>query len=466
MQSATQPTIMKTQLLLSTLVLAIAASGCAHENIIHYCEDFSDTHVTFTANRSSIELGNSQEGVITLDHKIYCPTYTSESVHLITTPPYNGVTTSFSVNPMPSNATTGVSSGTLTIRNDGAAPGEYPITVTAAIGNYLQPVAGNYKLTTLIITLTVPDPLAGGDIPCPPWNQVTGISATNFSDIHFPRYQTTGYLTAGITPATDMLLKSTDAGRTWSLMPGTPDDPDGYIERVCFMDETNGFISVLGALNNTLYRTRNGGTAWEPVTSYTGGSIRSMIHSGYFYILPRFGDRIWVSVNKGETWTQPVVEPDAVVNDIELVTVTRLVAARGANGTGGISYSDDAGLTWQPSEAPNKVFKWVDFYDTENGIAGGEGVLALTSDGGMTWRQTGSFNSTRGSALLYLQPNIGDKRLAYAVSAADILETRDYGATWQRVCTATTPTALFDVETLYNGAAVVISRSVMYRRDP
>jgi photosystem II stability/assembly factor-like uncharacterized protein len=160
------------------------------------------------------------------------------------------------------------------------------------------------------------------------------------------------------------------------------------------------------------------------------------------------------------------IHTGAALHDIELATVNRLVAARGANGTGGLSYSNDEGRTWQPSDAPNKVFKWVDFYDGENGIAGGEGVLALTSDGGMTWRQTGSFNSTRGSAQLYLQPNVGDRRLAYAVGERDIMETLDSGATWRRVCTSQTPTPLFDVETLYTGAAVIISRSQMYRRDP
>jgi photosystem II stability/assembly factor-like uncharacterized protein len=92
--------------------------------------------------------------------------------------------------------------------------------------------------------------------------------------------------------------------------------------------------------------------------------------------------------------------------------------------------------------------------------------MALTSDGGMTWRQTGSFNSDRGSTQLYLQPGIGDKRLAYAAGEYDIMETRDSGATWQRVCTTQAPTVLFDAATLYDGTAVVISRSVMYRRDP
>jgi hypothetical protein len=301
---------MKTKLLLSTLVLAIAASGCVQENIIHYCRELSDAYVTFTTNRSSIELGNGKEEPITLDHKIYCPEYTREPVHLITSQ-HAGITTSFSVNPMPSDSVTGVSRGTLTIRNDGAAPGEYRITVTAALGNYLQPSPGNHKSTSLIITLTVPEPLAD---PCSPWTQVNGISASDFSDVQFVRYFPIGYLTAGITPATDMLLKSTDAGKTWSPMPGTPDDPDGFIERVCFMDESKGFISILNAQNNALYRTRNGGATWEPVAGYTGGSIRSILYTGNIYVMPRFGDQIWVSTNSGESWTQPVVHTGAALH--------------------------------------------------------------------------------------------------------------------------------------------------------
>jgi photosystem II stability/assembly factor-like uncharacterized protein len=451
------------------IVLAVVATtGCATDPRPK-CDEDPFAYSSLAATPREVTLPTGEQAGVTLDFINLCctPDYGSYNVgdvelSISESSYYQGINASFSITDLNPDAQTGRSGSTLTLRNDNAPPGRYVITVIAtssipSFPNFLV------KDDSLDITVTVPEP---GSSSCAPWTQVSGIPATDFSDVQFPRYSTTGYMTAGITPTSDKLLKSTDAGRTWALLPGTPDDPDGYIERVCFMDGLNGLISVLGAQNNALYRTRNGGTTWEPVTSYTGGSIRSIIYSGNLYVLRRFGDHIWMSLNNGETWIQPVVHPDAVLNDIELVTVNRLVVARGANGTGGLSYSSDEGRTWQPSEAPNKTFLWVDFYDTENGVAGGEGVLALTSDGGVTWRQTGSFNSTKGSAQLYLQPNIGDKRLAYAVGGRDIMETRDSGATWQHVCTTQAPTGLFDIETLYNGATVVISRSMMYRRDP
>jgi photosystem II stability/assembly factor-like uncharacterized protein len=455
-------------LLIGALMVATLAAACVTDTravegddcdiypCSEECPPLGKYRITTTP--STITLPYGEEGTVDIDIRRLCAVDSQMTLYLTAVPSEGGYfTTSFSVDRLP------VLGGTtrLTIKNIRPPFPGLPGSVQD-INIQISPIAALED--NIRIKVIVPDESTSN--PCSPWTRVTAVPTTDFSDLQFPRFSTTGYLTAGITPASDWLMKSTDAGRTWSLMPGTPNDPDGYMDRVFFVDESKGYVSFLGARNSTLYRTRNGGTTWEPVTSYTGGLIRSMNHTGIFYVVPRTGNQIWVSSDNGETWTQPVVHPDGNLNDIEFATTTQLVVARGAHGTGGISYSSDEGRTWQPSDAPDKTFLWVAFYDTENGVAGGEGVMALTSDGGMTWRQTGSFNSDRGSTQLYLQPGIGDKRLAYAASEHDIMETRDSGATWQRVCTATTPTVLFDAATLYNGAAVVISRSVMYRRDP
>src|SRR5262245_56784336 len=138
-------------------------------------------------------------------------------------------------------------------------------------------------------------------------------------------YVGTGELRGSTTNATrwgslylgDGIFKSTDGGSSWTLLPststGTPQttDPFDYVVNVATNPANAGQDEVLAATYRGVYRSVDGGGAWNLVipsdSSYTDVAIAS---TGAMYAVARNGSRtrVWRSTN-GTAWN--LIQPAA-----------------------------------------------------------------------------------------------------------------------------------------------------------
>lgn len=171
------------------------------------------------------------------------------------------------------------------------------------------------------------------------------------------------------------IFKTTDAGATWNTQlhkPGT------YFRCIAFVDDKLGFAGNIGpgyfpnvTDETPLYKTTDGGTTWEPVTSIEGPKIVGLCA---------------IEVVKYK-----------FINAGNLAEKTRLVAVGRVGGPAAMIVSDDLGATWQQIKLPDsaKMAFDVHFFDDKHGfiasatsdnVEESKALIIATDDGGQTWR--------------------------------------------------------------------------------
>jgi photosystem II stability/assembly factor-like uncharacterized protein len=339
------------------------------------------------------------------------------------------------------------------------APGTYTVTVESTVGP---------DHSTRVIEDALEIIVLGGVEECAPWAEVESHRAP-YTSVHFIPYSTTGYVTAD-NNRTPTLLKSTDGGRTWAPAPSTPTLPDDAgLRGVFFLQELSpafgtGYLAAYASegagYEGRLFRTRNNAASWEPLPAYEGGLVSDMyfISDNTGIVLSRdyqtYEESVWRTDDGGDTWTHPSIPPIGDYRGVDGSGAAWVIA-----GSTDFAYSADYGVTWQRASGARGNSYWVSFFDDNNALAGGSGILARTNTGGTSWVAPGTTTvpvTYDGSA--QRSPS-GGSTLAYAVGP-EIWETRDAGITWQRVCNH----ELDEVATLSNGAAVAV-RNGIWRRD-
>lgn len=171
------------------------------------------------------------------------------------------------------------------------------------------------------------------------------------------------------------IFKTTDAGTTWTMQlhkPGT------YFRCIAFVDEKLGFAGNIGpgyfpnvSDETPLYKTTDGGTTWEAVTSIEGPKVVGLC--AIEVVRYKF-------INAGN-----------------LAEKTRLVATGRVGGPAALIVSDDLGATWQQIAMPEsaKMAFDVHFFDDKHGfiatatsdnVEESKALIVATDDGGKTWR--------------------------------------------------------------------------------
>jgi photosystem II stability/assembly factor-like uncharacterized protein len=355
----------------------------------------------------------------------------------------------------PSFITRVSSRSALTLTNESAVPG------TVALA-YVHGRDGDDNPSIVVeanspnITVSVPG--AGG--ACAPWEAVASVpEGRPYRDMDFVG-NGLGFVAGGSLSSGPRLLRTLDYGRTWALHPAPAPPPGVHLDHVAFPTASVGFIFASGGTTNQLYRTGDGGLTWGLLPAYPGSQeIRDL----YFlteligFTLPVNTASIWRTEDGGDTWARVDVPNFGHLMGISSATENRVLIASGAEGGGGLLYSDDRGLSWQPATAPSSEYSFVDFFDGQNGVAGGLFTLAQTTDGGVTWQTTGD---PAGGALRAVGARRGGST-AYAVGQG-IWETTDGGASWRPFCIAIE--SLGAVEVTANGS-VAVGTGVIYRRD-
>lgn len=252
---------------------------------------------------------------------------------------------------------------------------------------------------------------------------------------------------------TDLVMKSTDGGQSWSNVGITASNGTGYLEM--FNVDT-----VYVVRNSSLYRSYNGGTNWEEIPiSY---AIQDFINPYVGYALDGVAT-IYQTTDKGNTWTWLNTLPNQIVGVLKISFFSLQI--------GFISTFDsdryciyktvNGGLSW------TKVFEKISSTSavldmqmvTENvGYACGgstEGLILKTIDGGNSWTELANpFQSVAGFTTLdFINTNSG-----YIIGGSTrILKTIDGGASWVDESYNTSylyDVKIFDLQTVYIASLV------------
>lgn len=263
------------------------------------------------------------------------------------------------------------------------------------------------------------------------------------------------------------LFRTTDGGQTWTKQ---MDRPGTFVRALGFVVAQLGFLGNIGpdyfpGVTDTtpLYRTRDGGASWEPIT-IKGPAVTGIcaidVHKAAFInagvldhrVTVRAGGRVGgpallaTSRDGGETWTSEDLSAlTAMILDIQFVD-ERIGFIAGATDTsveqsravilrtadGGRSWSRvyegqrPFELTWKmsfPTEATGYVT--VQSYNPDPTVS--QRVFAKTTDGGLTWAEMPLVDNAAARAF-----GVGfvDERHGWIGAMPHGFETRDGGATW------------------------------------
>ena len=231
-----------------------------------------------------------------------------------------------------------------------------------------------------------------------------------------------------------VILKTEDAGDTWTTILGGEDESLFGLEAIFFTSVDTGF--AVGWDNNIMYTT-DGGNSWEEKT--VGNNI-------YYYTDVEFwdadngvisakqngneGDQVWVTEDGGNTWT-PATGIEIGIIDLVYADENTLFAACLEED---IYKSTDGGYTWSLNYdgegLNNDPFLGVHFGTDKFGVVGGmDGKIAITNDGGISWTET----TAGGWASYYAIHCFGTDSIYVAGSDRLISKSLDGGETWTEV---------------------------------
>jgi len=266
--------------------------------------------------------------------------------------------------------------------------------------------------------------------------------------------------------------RTQDGGRTWSS--GKPiSHPSPFGWELVFVDDQHGWLMIAGEIaagsqSVTVFRTMNGGTDWEEISSTsiddwppvpgrisgacyksyiwfrdisTGWVMGECLASGFFIQITHDGGLSWEFQDR----PPPGEHPD-VLNGTQCATLPPVFSSPQEGeltvvcmfDTLLIFHTYDGGETWEPpSYRRERQIGGVDFVDADNGWlfyfdAEGDSRLSITRDGGLTWSE---INPNADSAI-WGHTDFADSNVGWAVLYDESLEhsslcrTLDAGVNW------------------------------------
>jgi len=229
-----------------------------------------------------------------------------------------------------------------------------------------------------------------------------------------------------------VILKTEDAGTTWTtILGGTLGTIDG-IEAICFTSVDDGFA---GGWNDYFVSTEDGGDTWTTMSVGTdvwyytnilfydanNGIVTARLNSG--------GSSAWVTSDGGDTWTEAV---SGISQDLIGITYADATILFAVGAGSQVIKSTDGGLNWSTIyTSTSGLLFGVDFYDANFGVVGGEdGNMYVTSNGGSTWN-----NYATGYENLYAAKAFSGDSAYLGGTDGNIYKTLDAGANWTLVNT-------------------------------
>jgi photosystem II stability/assembly factor-like uncharacterized protein len=190
------------------------------------------------------------------------------------------------------------------------------------------------------------------------------------------------------------VYRTTNGGSTWDSVTTTIGNI--YLYDVDFIDANTGW--VVGATGNC-WKTTDAGTTWTPQTTTLTGIIYSisMASATHGWLAGASGN-VNATTDGGTTWTlQTSGMGTSTIYSIDAVDA---LTAYLSGASGKVSKTTDGGAIWAllttlPLEIGTSTLYSVDFRDQSHGLTGGSlGKVAVTTDGGTTWQYGNTSGST------------------------------------------------------------------------
>ncbi|MBK9285152.1 MAG: T9SS type A sorting domain-containing protein [Sphingobacteriaceae bacterium] len=197
------------------------------------------------------------------------------------------------------------------------------------------------------------------------------------------------------------LYRTTDAGATWTQVPGAniPNPTAGeygLVNVYCKEGTTNHWF---GTNKNRMYRSFDAGLTWSvsALTSTIGGGAAlgvtdvAFVNQNYGLASCYWGPTgqgtltLFNTTDGGATWNLiPNVDPNFGLNDFCAIPGTAYFASCG-NGAGNqlLSFSTDNGVTWNSWNSQNIGYLAIDFASSQVGWVGSFSSNTLASSGGV-----------------------------------------------------------------------------------
>jgi photosystem II stability/assembly factor-like uncharacterized protein len=225
------------------------------------------------------------------------------------------------------------------------------------------------------------------------------------------------------------IVRSDDHGETWSARSSGSDQDfwSGWI--------TDGGVAFAVSFDGDMVRSQDGGLTWAPTPGLPAEPRRFrdvamwddlngiVVGGAAFEYSP-----IQVTRDGGETWTEPVFDPDEQIGALCVYTVGTQTAYVGCNPS--LVYKTvDGGGTWTRLETglPHSLPE-IMFVDEDNGwVSTQRNRIGHTTDGGLTWSESDP-NGVNPYRLHFADPLRG-----IGVNSGGIVHTTDDGgASWEQ----------------------------------
>ena len=210
------------------------------------------------------------------------------------------------------------------------------------------------------------------------WDTVYSNASLEFRQKGIVLNNTTAFIGAN-TPTSAKILKTNDAGKTWSIIDTKISTLE--IRSIAFQSETVGYVSLFA---KGVYRTIDGGATWSKINDCTCGLSAD---ANSLSIIDQLNT--YYTTDKGATFTQKSVSFTAFQNPISSFRFTNSVVAYFVEG---MVKSNDGGINWSSASpqltpvysiTPINQTKWF-------AIAGNNGTLYQTNNSGSSWTQVSS----------------------------------------------------------------------------
>ncbi len=328
---------------------------------------------------------------------------------------------------------------------------QLPIVVACLLGcSSHQSVPGDASVLTVDATIPVDgsvDAILGAS-----WQKLAGAPtiAGKQDDIFFLDAQV-GWSVNGL----GRIYHTTDGGMTWEKQ---LDQPGTYFRAISFLDAQHGFASNIGpdyypgvTDTNPLYRTSDGGSSWQPITSFTGPTPKGIcnfnrIDATHIVASGRVGGPSFFASSKdgGASWTTT-----ELTSQIPMLVDAYFSSAEDGFVTGGSStqsdsvctilHTADGGATWQTafmSQASGEMCWKLSFPSSKVGYAsvlpfsGGQSSFIKTTDGGATWQELPFLDDTySGLGIGFIDESIG--WIGGEAKSKPAYRTHDGGQSWE-----------------------------------
>lgn len=234
------------------------------------------------------------------------------------------------------------------------------------------------------------------------------------------------------------ILKTNDAGDTWSRISESQIDSDSILQTfnsIDFLDENIGEIVGHGG---KIARTTDGGNTWKVILNGTWENFydvallsdqKTLIVAGAAYDKGKFFNSI-------DAWYNfDVIETPYAVRDVFFVTNLIGYSA----GYGYVNKTVDGGETWTVLDVTGDYFFNMDFVNEEVGyVCGWEGGIFKTVDGGNSWEKIHAVNQAFSARHHFENIDFIDENIGIVCGYnGELLYTENAGNKWVAIETNT-----------------------------